>query len=260
MSSTRPTAEPTARPTAESTSPPTAQPVSRRTALKTLGAGAGAVALLPWLSEEGLAAFADVQKAKAAPVLKVLTPAQYATVEALTEAILPADEHSPGAKAARVADYLDLLLSEADAPLRQRWLEGLAALDAEASKRFARPFARLDTTQVDAIFTDISAYETAKTPASDPALDIPRNEEPRPKPPQVDTLLGDVNRHASGRKTLLEEFFGNSKQATIHGYYTSEIGIHQELRYKGNKVLLEFVGCATVEGRDCPHCGQKAEA
>jgi hypothetical protein len=181
-------------------------------------------------------------------------------VEALTEAIIPADEHSPGAKAARVADYMDLLLSEADAGLRQRWLEGLGALDAEANKRYSRPFVRLDAAQVDAIFTDVSGYETPKKPAADAALDIPRNEEPRPKPPQVDTLLGDVNRHAAGRKTLLEEFFANTKQATIHGYYTSEIGIHQELRYKGNKVLLEFVGCATVEGRDCPHCGQKAEA
>ena len=51
-----------------------------------------------------------------------------------------------------------------------------------------------------------------------------------------------------------------TKQATIHGYYTSEIGIHQELKYKGNKVLLEFVGCQTVDGKDCPYCGQKAGA
>jgi hypothetical protein len=111
---------------------------------------------------------------------------------------------------------------------------------------------------VDAILGDASRYETAK-PAADPALDVPRNEEPKPTPPQVDTLLGDVGRHR-GRKTLLEEFFANTKQATINGYYTSEIGIHQELRYKGNKVLLEFVGCATVDGQDCPHCGEKAEA
>ena len=58
----------------------------------------------------------------------------------------------------------------------------------------------------------------------------------------------------------LEAFFLTAKQATVHGYYTSEIGIHQELRYKGNKVLLQFVGCQTVDGKDCPHCGQKAEA
>ena len=61
-------------------------------------------------------------------------------------------------------------------------------------------------------------------------------------------------------KTPLEAFFVTAKQATIHGYYTSEIGIHQELQYKGNKMLPEFVGCLTVDGKDCPHCGQKAEA
>ena len=35
--------------------------VSRRTALKRIGTGAGALAVLPWLSDEGLAAFADIQ-------------------------------------------------------------------------------------------------------------------------------------------------------------------------------------------------------
>ena len=40
--------------------------VTRRTALKALAAGAGAVALLPWLSDEGLAAFADIQRGEGA--------------------------------------------------------------------------------------------------------------------------------------------------------------------------------------------------
>ncbi len=60
--------------------------------------------------------------------------------------------------------------------------------------------------------------------------------------------------------TPLQSFFVVAKQATLHGDYSSEIGIHQELRYKGNKVLLEFVGGQTVDGKDCPYCGQKAEA
>ena len=233
--------------------------VTRRNALKALGATAGAATILPWLSDEGLAAFAEAQKANAAPVLKVLTPAQYVTVEHLVEAIIPTDERSPGARDARVADYMDLLLAEADEGLRQDWLAGLAALDAESSKRFGRGFAKLDPAQTDALLTDISKYETAK-PVADPGLQVPRNEEPKPQPPQVDTLLGDVGRHRGSRKSQLETFFANTKQATIHGYYTSEIGIHKELRYKGNKVLLEFVGCQTVDGKDCPYCGQKAEA
>lgn len=232
--------------------------VTRRTALKALGATAGAASVLPWLSDEGLAAFAEIQARKAVPALKVLTPSQYATVEQLVEAIIPADERSPGAREARVADYMDLLLAEAEEPLRKEWLDGLAALDKEATERFSKPFVQLDPDQVESLLADISRYETIKDVA-DPALDIPRQEQPQPGPPQVHTLLGDVGWRTRGRKPL-ETFFSNTKQATIHGYYSSEIGIHKELRYKGNKVILEFVGCLTQEGRDCPHCGQKAEA
>jgi hypothetical protein len=210
------------------TVPMTRNPVSRRTALKRISAGASAIALFPLLSDEGLAAFADIQRTSAAPSLKALTAEQYATLEALTEAIIPADERSPGAKQARVADYIDLLLSEADDTRRQQWTEGLAALDAEAAARFGRPFVKLDAAQVEAVLIDASKNEKA------PALQ--KNE-----------------------RNALEAFFVTAKQATVHGYYTSEIGIHQELRYKGNKVLLQFVGCETVDGKDCPHCGQKAE-
>lgn len=225
--------------------------VTRRTALKALGA----TALLPWLSDEGLAEFAAVQAKKAAPRLKVLTPAQYKTVDALVEAIIPRDERSPGAREARVADYIDLLLGETDAALRKRWLEGLAALDAEAVKRFGAPFGRLKEEQTTALLTDVSRYETAP-PKDEAALAVPRNEQPKPPPPQVDSLLGDV-RHPLERP-LLEAFFADTKQATIRGYYSSEIGIHQDLRYKGNTLLAEFVGCPTVDGKDCPHCGRKA--
>jgi hypothetical protein len=229
--------------------------VSRRAALRALGTGLGTVAALPWLSEEGVFAFARIQETNAAPQLKVLSRSQFKTLETLVEAIIPTDDRSPGAKQARVADYIDLLLSEADAFLRQQWLDGLAALDAEAGKRFGTPFVRLPEAQVVALLTDISQYELLKPTTADPA--IVRNEQPRP--PQVDTLLGDVNKHPVER-TRLEAFFANTKQATIHGYYTSEIGIHKDLRYKGNQILAEFTGCLTVDGKDCPHCGRKAKA
>jgi hypothetical protein len=202
-----------------------ARVVTRRSALRILGAGAGSVAVLPWLSEEGVAAFAEIQRTKAAPTLKVLSASQYATLAALTEAIIPADERSPGAKEARVADYVDLFLSEGDDKLRKEWLDGLAALDADAISRFGAPFAGLDVPQVEAMLTEVSRNEKAKEGTS-----------------------------------AVEKFFVIAKQATIHGYYTSEIGIHKELRYKGNQFLAEFVGCETVDGKDCPHCGQKAEA
>jgi len=190
--------------------------ISRRTALKAIGT----VAALPWLSDEGLLAFARIQETNAAPQLKVLSRAQFKTLEALVEAIIPSDDRSPGAKQARVADYIDLLLSEVEPELALEWLGGLAALDAEATARFRVPFDRLGASQLDAILKSISANELAP-------------------------------------KTPLETFFVMAKQATIRGYYTSNIGIHEELRYKGNQFLKEFVGCETEDGKDCPHCGQK---
>ena len=150
----------------------------------------------------------------------MLSASQFATLEAFVEAIIPADEQSPGAKEARVADYIDLLLSEADEATTLQWMGGLAELDEEAAARFQRPFARLDAAQTDTMLAAISANEL------DP-------------------------------QTPLEEFFVMTKNATIDGYYTSEIGIHRELRYRGNKFLNEFVGCETENGKDCPHCKQQ---
>ena len=69
--------------------------------------------------------------------------------------------------------------------------------------------------------------------------------------------MADVSKNELQPDTPLSQFFVIAKQATIRGYYTSEIGIHRELRYKGNQFLQEFVGCGTEDGKDCPHCGQK---
>jgi Gluconate 2-dehydrogenase subunit 3 len=194
--------------------------LSRREALQALATTAGAVAFVPWLSDEGLLAFAQLQGTKAPPKLLVLSTAQYASLEALVEAIIPADERSPGAKEARVADYIDLLLSESEPEVTLQWLGGIDELNDEATTRFSQPFAKLQAAEAESLLTDISRNEL--------------------KP-----------------QTPLETFFVMAKQATIHGYYTSEIGIHKELHYKGNQLLASFVGCQTEDGKDCPHCGQK---
>ena len=197
--------------------------LSRRSMLKALGTGVSTIALLPLLSEEGAEAFAAIQRSGAVPKLKALTPAQYATVDAFTEAIIPTDAHSPGARAARVADYIDLLLSESEPALKNSWTQGLVELDAAATAKFKAPFVKLTAPQVNELLTEISTNEAAP-------------------------------------KTPVEQFFKATKDATIRGYYTSEIGIHKDLQYKGNQYLPEFVGCETENGKDCPHCGQKAQA
>jgi hypothetical protein len=184
--------------------------VSRRAALRALGATASAVAAWPYLSGEAAEAFAAIQKTQAAPKLVFLTRVQYATVDAVAETIIPADDHSPGARAARVADYIDLLLSESDAPTRESWNTGLLALDQASTDRFKAPFAKASAAQQVELLTELSKNEL------DP-------------------------------KTPLDKFFKATKDATVRGYYTSEIGIHKELQYKGNQFLPEFVGCTHPE-------------
>ena len=237
--------------------------VTRRSALRILGAGATSGAVLPWLSEEGAAAFAEIQRKGKPPALKVLSAAQYATLVALTEAIIPADERSPGAKEARVADYIDLFLSEGDEKLRKEWTDGIAALDADAVARAGVPFARLDPQQTWGMLLDVSRNEKVREPKkpqqeADTQKERPSDVSNAEKP--ADAALNAPAAPQQAQKTPVERFFITAKQATIHGYYTSEIGIHKELRYKGNQILAEFVGCHTVDGRDCPHCGQKAQA
>jgi hypothetical protein len=197
---------------ANSDQPSGAQPMTftRRAALQAFGATVGAAAVWPYLSDPAAEAFAAIQTTSAPPKLAFLTAAQYATVDAVAETIIPADEHSPGARAARVADYIDLLLAESDRQTQEAWTAGLTALDKASQERFGTPYARLTA-------------------------------------PQASDLLADISRKELDPQTPLEHFFKATKSATIHGYYTSEIGIQQELEYKGNRFLQEFVGCTHPE-------------
>lgn len=186
--------------------------ISRRDALKTFIAtlavmGAPALPEAAW--EQALAV-----RAQAAPgdgaALRFFSVAQHRTVDVLSELIIPTDAHSPGASAAKVADFIDLLLSGADAQEQTIWRDGLAALDAAATERWRHRFA------------DGSPDEQA-------------------------ALLTEISRNELNPVTPLELLFSAAKLRTLQGYYTSEIGIHKELGYRGNQFLNEFVGCTHPE-------------
>jgi hypothetical protein len=134
------------------------------------------------------------------------TPAEFALVDELAELIIPADDHSPGARAARVASYIDARLAEAaDPSLQTTWRDGLKSVEAISRELNGVAFMDGTRTQREAVLTRMSAHE------SDPKLPV-------------------------------ELFFRELKERTVHAYYTSKIGIHQEMEYKGNTLLTEFVG------------------
>src|SRR2546428_5166601 len=64
-------------------------------------------------------------------VSKFFTAPELALLDELAELIIPADAHSPGARAAGVAAYVDFRLSDSAEPEQQtKWRSGLAAVEA----------------------------------------------------------------------------------------------------------------------------------
>jgi hypothetical protein len=141
---------------------------------------------------------------------KIFDEEQLQVIECLSEIILPADAHSPGAKAAYVWKYIDLIVSQAGESAKQIWIDGLAALDHMATSDYGRPLGKCTG-----------------------------NEQT--------SLLEKISRREKDPRTLEERFFVVLKRATVDGYYTSEIGIHQDLEYRGNTMVLNFESCMHPE-------------
>lgn len=153
---------------------------------------------------ESLAAQSAATPAAAVPTF--FTTEELAMVDELSELIIPADDHSPGARAAKVAGYIDSRLAEAwDEQPRTDWREGLKRIEQISQEVSGKPFMQSSADQRLAVLTRIAENEKA-----------PRERE--------------------------EQFFVELKSRVVNAYYTSEIGIRQELEYRGNSYLAEFSG------------------
>lgn len=137
------------------------------------------------------------------------TDAQRKTASVLADLIIPKDRLGPAASEVGVPAMIDEWISapypeqQADRPIV---LQGLAWLDAEAQKRFGKPFAQLEATQHHAICDDICFTETAKPPFREAA-----------------------------------EFFSKFRSICAGAYYATPAGF-QAIGYVGNVPLEKFDG------------------
>src|SRR5580704_5692322 len=176
--------------------------MQRRDALKFLAAGAISPALAPQL----FAIFQDAHPASGY-ALRTLNPHQNATVVLMSEIIIP-ETGTPGAKGARVNEFIDVILTEwATEEDRNNFLAGLAGVDKQSNELFGKDF-------VDA------------SPAQQLALMRAMDE-------TIGMLAGRPARHGNTvpdwDTQLRGNFFVVFKGITLHGYYTSEIGFTREL-------------------------------
>jgi hypothetical protein len=171
----------------------------RREVLRTLGSIA-AGSMLSRLSPDRLYALgreAHQQLAQRAP-LRILNPHQHETVAILAELIIP-ETDTPGARAAGVSEFIDLMVAEwYTAEERSRFLQGLADVDRRAQAVIGRLFVEAPRSDQEQILSELEGE-----------------------------LL--TFRRSGGKPE--ERFFHQIKYLTLYGYYTSRVGVEQELHW-----------------------------
>jgi glucoside 3-dehydrogenase (cytochrome c) hitch-hiker subunit len=176
----------------------------RRDALRLFTAGA----VLPVLTPDLFAMFRQAQPA-AGYALRTLNPHQNATVVAMMDQIIPATD-TPGAKGARVNEFIDVILTEwATDDERAHFLGGLADVDRQSNELFGKDFADASSAQQIALLR---------------AMDDEAASERGQKHPHHGNHVPEFDRQLTGN------FYDIFRGITMHGYYTSEIGFTQELK------------------------------
>jgi len=195
---------------------PAPETMNRRKALRNMSLVMGAASSVPALA--GLSAEAVFAQGKsihehvpakpaAGPTaLQVFNPHQNQTVIVLSELIIP-QTTTPGAKAARVNEFIDIFLSSANASKRQEFLEGLQWIDMRSQQLFQNLFVKATPQQQTELLTRLSVPNSTET-------------------------------------TSGQNFFKLIKGLTVFGYYTSKVGIEDELKFEG---WVEYKGCTHLE-------------
>src|SRR3954471_2032914 len=133
---------------------------------------------------------------------KALSVHEFATLERLTDLIIPADD-KPGALQAEVAPWIDMLLN-VNADLKAKYTSGLAWLDAAVAADGAKDFLGAAPAQQTALL-DVIAYKKNRTPENAAGID----------------------------------FFVLARRMTCDGFYTSPVGMRDV--YMGNTPQAAFV-------------------
>ncbi len=142
--------------------------LSRRGALKIIVGSAGVSISLPVLTGSTLCGTAHLHALESAVKSSPYSPKffsseQMQTIDAVSEIIIPRDEHSPGARAARVCEYIDVIIAGSSEEQKAFWAEGLAALDKMAELEQGKKFSGCTPEQQRALVGRISQHEERPT-------------------------------------------------------------------------------------------------
>jgi hypothetical protein len=184
------------------------QGIQRREMLRILGTAAAAAqfpGFRTWAFACGHVGNAATQIRPAVYRRQFFTEREFATVERLTEMIIPADA-TPGAREAGVAEFIDFMVSR-DADVQYTFRTGLTWLDAHCERSQGKPFLDLTPEQQTAILEPLAYKDKSRSGEHD------------------------------GRR-----FFSLIREFTVTGFYTSEIG-YKALDHPALKFYSESPEC-----------------
>lgn len=177
--------------------------MQRRELFRLLGAGA----VLPAMTPEIFTLLRQAQPG-AEYKLRTLDVHQNATVVAMIDLVLPATD-TPGAKGARVNEFIDLILTDWAVPEeRTAFLDGLAGIDKQSNELFGKKFVDASAAQQEAQLRSIDDVLMAN----------------RQRPVRHGNTVPEVDAQMKG------PFWVVFKNITLHGYYTSQVAFEKELK------------------------------
>jgi gluconate 2-dehydrogenase gamma chain len=228
---------------------------TRRHALKMLGT-VGLTCAFPFAGDELYGQHVHVSLAQApasgpyAPTF--FTAAEYTTLSRLTDVIIPPTS-TGGAAAAGVPEYIDRVVT-LNAEHQQLLRAGLAWLDRQAQTRSSRTFVELSETDQIAILQPLSdaidrqqremQQRRFRSDASGRLtyyVAVTDRNTPTPSAVASQPALGAT------AADLPVRLFRLIKNLTADGYYTSRVGLIEELGYVGNTALAKFPACTIPE-------------
>jgi hypothetical protein len=187
-------------------------PISRRDAIQRVTVLLGGIALVD--GDRILSVTAEAaQIAAVAQGVGTFTAADVAFLDEVAETILP-QTSTPGAKAARTGAFMALMVTDAYAPRNQQiFRDGMQRLEEACQREYGASFMQARPEQRLALLQRVDAERQAELYAIDA---LRRSRAPASPPPSPDAPV---------------HYFRLMKELALLGYFTSEIGYRQAMRY-----------------------------
>ena len=187
--------------------------ITRREAIQRVSALVGGIAFVGGDELFARAFDAHAQTASAANGIGAFSAADVALLEDIADTILP-ETSTPGARAARTGAFMALMVTDVyTAPNQQAFMDGLRRLDEACRRAHGVSFSEASGAMRLALLETLDREQKAEMEA--------RSRTPVARAPVLPAAANEAPVH----------YFRMMKELALAGYFTSEIGYTQAMRY-----------------------------